>query len=61
MKTNSHQLKQYKNTLKLTKEQREILIGVLLGDAHLETRDNGQTYRLKFAQSVDHQPYLDHL
>lgn len=61
MKTNSHQLKEYKKTLKLTKEQRSILIGVLLGDAHLETQDQGQTYRLKFAQSVAHKPYLDHL
>ena len=54
-------LKQYKKTLKLTKSQREILIGVILGDAHLETQDNKQTYRIKFAQSVAHKPYLDHL
>lgn len=61
MKTNSSELKEYKKSLKLTKDQREILIGVLLGDAHLETQNNGLTYRLRFAQSVGHKPYLDHL
>lgn len=61
VKTNSHKLKEYKKSLKLTKDQREILIGVLLGDAHLETQDQRQTYRIKFSQSVKHKPYLDHL
>ena len=54
-------LEQYKKTLKLSKDQREILFGVILGDAHLETLDKGHTYRIKFAQSVAHKPYLDHL
>lgn len=58
---NGNSFKQYKKTLKLTKSQREILIGVILGDAHLETQDNKQTYRIKFAQSVAHKPYLGHL
>ena len=61
MKTNSNQIKNYKKTLKLTEDQRSIIIGVLLGDAHLETRDKGQTFRLKFAQSDQHKPYLEHL
>lgn len=58
-KMNSNQ--KDKKTLTLTKNQREILVGVILGDAHLETQNNGQTYRVKFAQSVAHKPYLDHL
>jgi len=48
---NTNQIKEYKNTLKLTDLQRSILVGTLLGDGHLETRDNGKTYRLK----IEHQ------
>src|SRR3989344_422832 len=43
----SNKIEAYKKTLQLTDEQREILIGVLLGDGHLETQNNGRTYRLK--------------
>lgn len=52
-----------KQNLKLTKEQREILIGIILGDAHMESQNSGKTYRVKFAQSGDvaHKAYLDHL
>ena len=39
-------------SLKLTKRQKEIIVGLLLGDGHLETQDNGRTYRLK----VEHGP-----
>ena len=46
--------------LSLTPVQREVLIGLLLGDGHLETR-NGRTYRLKIEQSKAHQAYVDHL
>lgn len=47
--------------LTLNKKQREILIGILLGDAHLETQNNGKTYRLKLGQSEKHKEYLFHL
>lgn len=33
-------------TLKLTQKQREIIMGLILEDGHLETRTNGKTYRL---------------
>ncbi len=47
--------------MSLTEAQREALVGVLLGDAHLETRDHGRTYRLKIEQSAAHRAYVDHL
>lgn len=46
---------------KFSKEQREILIGMLLGDAHLETSSNGKTYRLKVEQSIKHKEYVGNL
>lgn len=46
---------------KLTTLQKEVLVGILLGDAHLETQNNGRTYRLKIEQSVEHKDYVFHL
>lgn len=65
MLKNSNELKESKNrrkkTLKLTPLQREILIGVILGDAHLRTQDGGRTFSIRFSQNDIHKPYLDHL
>jgi len=47
--------------MKLTKTQKQILFGVILGDVHLETQNKGKTYRVKFAQSEKHKEYLFHL
>ncbi len=44
---NTKKIEEVKKNLKLTKFQREVLIGSLLGDGHLETQNNGRTYRLK--------------
>jgi len=41
--------------------QREILVGLLLGDAHLETQNYGRTYRMKVEQSIIHREYVEHL
>lgn len=60
-KMRTRELEVYKRTLKLTKEQREVLIGILLGDAHLESQNRGRTYRLKIEQSLAHQFYVEHL
>lgn len=57
----SKEIENYKKGLKLSDVQREVLVGVLLGDAHLETKNGGQSYRIKFEQSIKHKPYLDHL
>ena len=58
---NTKAFEEYKQGLKLTKEQREILVGLLLGDAHLETQNHGRTYRLKIEQSKKHRTYVEHL
>ena len=54
-------LTNYKNQLVLTQTQREIAIGVLLGDASLNTQDSGKSYRLKFEQGIHHLLYIKHL
>lgn len=57
----SHAIEEHKKTLSLSDEQREILVGLLLGDACLEARSGGRTYRLKIEQSAQHEPYVRHL
>lgn len=57
----SRAIEQYKMTLRLTQEQREVLVGLLLGDAHLESRSAGRLYRLKIEQSNAHRGYVEHL
>lgn len=46
---NSKKIKEYKKTLNsLNKIQLESAIGLVLGDASLNTDNKGKTYRLKF-------------
>jgi len=54
-------IENYKKTLKLTKEQRAIIVGSLLGDGHLETSDKSKTYRLKIEHSIKQKEYVDWL
>lgn len=55
-------LKRYKEQLHyLTPIQREVGVGVMLGDASLQSQDGGKSYRLKFLQGDQHRKYLDHL
>jgi|SRR2546423_14777660 hypothetical protein len=59
---NSKAIKEYKQSLtSLTNEQWEASIGLMLGDASLQTQNNGKTYRLKFEWSAKSKPYLDHV
>lgn len=58
---NTKEIREYKKTLKLTDLQRSILIGTLLGDGHLETQDNGKTYRLKLEHQILQKDYLEWL
>lgn len=59
---NSKLFKEYKNSLTcLTKEQWEISIGLMLGDASLQTQNKGKTYRLKFEWGNKNKAYLDHV
>lgn len=45
------------STNKLTKQQREIIVGLLLGDGHLESRNEGKTFRLKVEHSEKQEDY----
>jgi recombination protein RecA len=51
----------YKKSLKLTKRQREVIVGLMLGDGHLESQDKGRTYRLKVEYSATQKEYVDWL
>lgn len=55
----SLEIERTKRQLKLSSRQKEILLGKLLGDGRLETRDGGKTYRLKIEQSERQKSYAD--
>ncbi|MBI4253048.1 hypothetical protein HY623_02620 [Candidatus Uhrbacteria bacterium] len=57
----SRTIEDAKKQLALTKRQKEILFGLLLGDGHLETQNNGRTYRLKIEHSIKQKEYVDWL
>jgi len=57
----SRAIEEYKQTLSFSELQQEVLVGILLGDACLETRNRGGTYRLKIEQSARHKAYVTHL
>ncbi len=58
---NTKEIREKKNGLELSKRQRELLVGLLLGDGHLETRDAGRTYRLKVEHGAAQREYLEWL
>lgn len=59
---NSKKIKEYKSSLSsLTQIQLEAAIGLVLGDASLNTDNKGKTYRLKFEWSDRHKFYVDHV
>lgn len=58
---NTNEIKKIKKKLKLNKRQKEIVMGLMLGDGHLETQDQGKTYRLKIEQTIRHKEYVDWL
>jgi hypothetical protein len=46
---NSKKIKEYKESLfALSPKQKEVAIGLVLGDASLNTDNKGKTYRMKF-------------
>lgn len=57
----SLEIENYKKKIKLNDRQRYIIVGKLLGDGHLETNDNGKTYRLKIEHSIKQKEYVDWL
>lgn len=57
---NTKELKKYKESLKLTQFQRDIIVGLTLGDGHLET-SNGVSYRMKIEHSIKQKEYANWL
>ena len=58
---NSKFIKEFRSKISLDKEQKEIIVGLMLGDGCLETQNRGRTYRLKIEQSLSHKDYVDWL
>ena len=58
---NSNEVKSLAESLKLSDNQRRILVGLLLGDGHLETQNRGRTFRLKVEHSISQKEYVDWL
>ena len=57
----SHSIEAFKKRLKISTFQRQLLVGLLLGDGHLETQNHGRTYRLKIEHSLTQKLYVDWL
>jgi len=59
---NSNKVKEYKNSLiKLSNIQKEAAIGLLLGDASLQSQNEGKTYRIKFEWGDKNKAYALHV
>ena len=56
-----NELELYKQSLTLSHLQREILIGVLLGDASISLREGKPVYVVKFEQAIFNKEYINHL
>lgn len=50
--------KEYKNSFELSIEQKECLIGLILGDVCIEKGKRSKNARLRFEQSIIHKEYL---
>lgn len=57
----SNEIESRKKELRLSRKQRSILVGMLLGDGHLETQNQGKTYRLKVEHSSKQREYVEWL
>lgn len=55
----SNQIELLKKKLKLTDVQRELIVGKILGDGHLETQNQGKTYRLKIDHGIKQKEYVN--
>jgi hypothetical protein len=55
---NTLALRQYKAALQMSERQRQILNGMLLGDAHLERQGGAESARLKTEHSVAQSTYV---
>ena len=55
---NTKKIKEYKNGLRLSNIQREILVGTIIGDGHLNTW-NGREYKLMIQHALSQKDYVD--
>ena len=58
---NTKEIQRLAKSVKLDQEQREILVGLILGDGHLETQNEGKTFRLKVEHSINQKYYVEWL
>lgn len=58
---NSKFINEFRSKIELSSEQKQIIVGLMLGDGCLETQNKGKTYRLKIEQSLLHKDYVDWL
>ncbi len=58
---NTKEIREKKKGLTLSTRQRELIVGLLLGDGHLETQNGGRTYRLKVEHGSAQREYLEWL
>lgn len=58
---NTKEIREKKKHLELSRRQRELIVGLLLGDGHLETQNGGRTYRLKVEHGAAQREYLEWL
>ena len=58
---NSKFIDEFRSKINLSTEQKEIIVGLMLGDGCLETQNRGRTYRLKIEQTSSHKDYVDWL
>ena len=58
---NTLELREYKEGLKLTKIQQEVLVGTLLGDSHLSNHKTGVNFRLMIQHGLSQRAYTDWL
>jgi hypothetical protein len=56
---NTLALRKQKASLAMTDRQKQILVGMLLGDAHLERQAGALTARLKIEHSITQKAYVD--
>ena len=56
---NTKEIRVLAESIKLTDQQEQILIGLLLGDGHLETQNQGRTFRLKVEHAISQKDYVD--
>ncbi len=57
----TRELKCLVESLALSQEQRDIIVGTTLGDGHLVTGNNGRTFSLKIEHSINQKEYVDWL